>query len=704
MTSSQTAEGSRRVGLRAISLFAGLILVACSSDEPAPASVIPPATAGVGGPAAACGVGQGACAGVCTNLQVDPHNCGVCGKSCGTGSCAAAQCLCPSNLTSCTTGCVDTLNDPLNCGTCAHACGPTERCQQGQCLPPTAICTPACVGGQICSNNVCKCPETTTFCGGACVNTLTTPAHCGMCNAACAPGSLCEAGKCTCPTGQMLCGTQCVDVQQSTQNCGMCGKACNEGESCMAGTCRAPAGADGCTGTPSDLAISEVAAFQTIKIPLSKGVTPIDPAMHTTLVQGRPTLFRVYVTPGTGFAAREFSARVTVKNGAGSDQYFAKQMISKASSDADTASTFQISVPKEKIAADTKYSVELVDCGKGPAATGTAAATRMPAMGDLALSAKDIGTLKITVIPLLTNSMMPDTSDKTLEIYKNYFLAMYPIDKIEITVGKSMNIAYPVNWNTVIEQLRAQRTADKPAPEVYYYGFLKPTATLADYCRRGCTAGVGYVGSLQQAQTRVALGLAYGDEMSASTMAHEVGHNHGRNHAPCAPGNQIQGVDSRFPYKGASIGVWGYDLRNKKFFDPAKVTDIMGYCDPKWISDYTYKGLIDRSAMINVQSLSILDPEIIQAYRVLLLDADGPRWSQPLLEPDAPFGTAEDADVLDIDDQPIERVTVYRTQIGDSEGSYTLLVPEPKQGWASIKVHDALPLSFAAPIAIPMPQ
>ncbi|HKU38378.1 MAG TPA: M66 family metalloprotease, partial [Polyangiales bacterium] len=225
-----------------------------------------------------------------------------------------------------------------------------------------------------------------------------------------------------------------------------------------------------------------------------------------------------------------------------------------------------------------------------------------------------------------------------------------------------------------------------------------------EYCRRGCTAGVGYVGSAQQAQTRVALGLAFGDEMSAAVMAHEVGHNHGRNHAPCAPGNQIEGVDTKYPYSRAAIGTWGYDHRTKKFFDPSKTSDIMGYCDPKWISDYTYKGLLERSSSTNLQTFSIPDPELIQAYRVLLLDEEGPRWSHPFPEPEEPFGSAEDADVLDIDGRPIQRVTVYRTAIGDNPGSYTLLVPEPKQGWASIKLQDALPLSFAAPITVPAPK
>jgi hypothetical protein len=470
----------------------------------------------------------------------------------------------------------------------------------------------------------------------------------------------------------------------------------------MAGACRSPSGADGCMGAAQGIAITEVAAYQSIKIPLSKGVTLIDPAQRVGLVQGRPTLFRVAVSPAAGFVARDLSARVLVKTGAVEDQYYAKQRVTKASMDADTASAFQISVPPEKIGEGTTYSVELVECGGAPAATGTSMDTRFPATGSTPLMARNTGTLRITVIPLSSNSHMPDTSDKALQIYKDYLLAMYPVAKVEITIGKPLDVGYPVNWNSVIEQLRTQRQADKPAADTYYYGFLKPADTLREYCQRGCTAGVGYVGSAMQSQTRVALGLAFADETSAATMAHEVGHNHGRQHSPCAPGNQIQGVDPSYPYPGAKTGVWGYDSRKKTFFDPAKTTDIMGYCDPKWISDYTYKGLLDRSATTNKQSLVITDPGVVQRYRALILDADGPRWSQPFPEAADPFGTAEDADILDLDGQPIERVTVYRTQIGDSVGA-TVLVPEPSDGWHAIKLNDALALPFSAPITVPNP-
>src|SRR4029079_13403049 len=119
----------------------------------------------------------------------------------------------------------------------------------------------------------------------------------------------------------------------------------------------------------------------------------------------------------------------------------------------------------------------------------------------------------------------------------------------------------------------------------YYFGLLKPTNTFQEFCRGGCTAGISYIGNLRQTGTRVGLGLAYGDELSAGIMAHEVGHAHGRPHAPCAP-RGIQSVDPGYPYDQADIGVWAYDVRTMKFLDPSTTKDIMGYCDPKWISDY----------------------------------------------------------------------------------------------------------------------
>jgi hypothetical protein len=276
---------------------------------------------------------------------------------------------------------------------------------------------------------------------------------------------------------------------------------------------------------------------------------------------------------------------------------------------------------------------------------------------------------------------------------------MYPIEEAQITVGKELSIAYPVSWDGTLDRLRQLRAADRPPADLYYYGLLKPTDTFRAYCGSGCTAGIGYVGAATQAATRVAMGLAFADEVSASTMAHELGHNHGRNHAPCAPGNRISGVDSKYPYQRAITNTWGYDERKQTLFSPDKTTDIMGYCEPKWISDYTYKALIERVASLNGATLTFYANTNEQAYRVLLVDESGPRWSQPFTEPAEPFGDAEYADALDIDGQVVESIQVYRTLLGDHPGS-TILVPPPKQGWNAVRTADGMALAFSAPVAV----
>jgi hypothetical protein len=379
-------------------------------------------------------------------------------------------------------------------------------------------------------------------------------------------------------------------------------------------------------------------------------------------------------------------------------QFFAKQRVTKTSTDSDTASTFQVAVPAEQVGADTRVAVELVECGEAP--TGMMLQPRFPAMGDMPLEARKAGVLKIKLIPLRANQRTPDTSDATLKVYRDYMEAMYPVEKVEFTVGAPEDVTYPVDWNNTIDQVRQLRQTERPESDVYYYGLLAPTETLREYCRRGCTAGVGYVGDLRQAATRVAMGLAFADETSGGVMAHEVGHNHGRGHAPCAPGNQISGVDRSYPYTGAITDVWGYDSRKQTFFDPMSTKDIMSYCEPKWISDYTYAGLIDRVAGLSTSPLILSGEPVAALYHVLLVDSQGPRWSRPFPRAEEPFGLPEDAEALDIDGKVVERITVYRTLIGDHDGA-TLLVPPAKQGWNAVRTADGATLSFAAPISVP---
>jgi hypothetical protein len=72
-------------------------------------------------------------------------------------------------------------------------------------------------------------------------------------------------------------------------------------------------------------------------------------------------------------------------------------------------------------------------------------------------------------------------------------------------------------------------------------------------------------------------------------VTHELGHNFGRSHAPC--GNP-SAPDPSYPYANASIGVYGIDLGDMTLKSPSVYADVMSYCSPDWISDYTYTGVL----------------------------------------------------------------------------------------------------------------
>ena len=142
----------------------------------------------------ACASGFSECGSSCVSLVTDALHCGSCGRDCGLGTCAAAQCtcnsspptvmLCPNSPTSGV--CINTVSDIKNCGNCGHACTPT--------FSPNVVCI----------SSACRCPLGTSQCFAGfgtgytyeCVDLQTNSNNCGQCGNGCTGGRVCRSGQC----------------------------------------------------------------------------------------------------------------------------------------------------------------------------------------------------------------------------------------------------------------------------------------------------------------------------------------------------------------------------------------------------------------------------------------------------------------------------------------------------------------------------
>jgi len=227
-----------------------------------------------GGSGGAVGMpGLASCAGpagsVCTDLMIDPANCGACGRACAatesclSGACSPIKLDCPAPKAVCSdaaTGkvyCTDPNYDPNNCGGCGRTCGAGVACQMGACQGTMTNMCPA---------GADNCPLAAG--GVVCTSFMNDPMNCGGCGRACPASTYCQMGTCvpmggtggtggtmTCAAGYGPCpaatgGMWCAFLDGDAANCGACGKICAAGSACQAGVCvgTGAGGAGGGTG------------------------------------------------------------------------------------------------------------------------------------------------------------------------------------------------------------------------------------------------------------------------------------------------------------------------------------------------------------------------------------------------------------------------------------------------------------------------
>lgn len=207
----------------------------------------------------------------------------------------------------------------------------------------------------------------------------------------------------------------------------------------------------------------------------------------------------------------------------------------------------------------------------------------VPASGSsLPIDVRALSPFRVVFVPirLASSGRVGDVSAANANSYLADALAMFPIPSAEASVHAVFTpspgtLTTAEDWETVLSELYQLRVTEGASH--YYYGVAPFEAPV--YC------GLGYVGY------PVAMGL---DVCGAATAAHEWGHNFGRRHAPCGdPSNP----DPAYPYLNASIGVFGLDLARGEIREPWEYYDLMSYCTPEWISDYTYRAVLSFRQM-----------------------------------------------------------------------------------------------------------
>lgn len=353
-------------------------------------------------------------------------------------------------------------------------------------------------------------------------------------------------------------------------------------------------GADGCgDALATGISLRRGAAFQVVGIPLFEGPDEIDTSERTAdIVADRELALRLDVDVDPDWQPRLVSVRVELeREGGATEVFYAKTRVTGSTAAEDPSTRPVVEVPAEWIGQDTTYSVSLVEC-EDDAPTLTEGLARFPTTGRVALGPRTTGPIKIHIVPFRVAGFVPETNDSILEGFAAAVRAMYPTPEVILTVGDVFDDGDAVDMGSHLVRLGQLRDSDGPPADVYYYGLISGAATRDEFCG-SCSTGT----SEEAGQTHVgfAVGAAFGDRKSESTLVHELGHMHGRKHAPCGGPNLL---DDGFPYPGADITVEGYDYRTGNFI-PATHKDVMGYCEPRWVSDYTYRAFTEWVARWN---------------------------------------------------------------------------------------------------------
>ena len=214
--------------------------------------------------------------------------------------------------------------------------------------------------------------------------------------------------------------------------------------------------------------------------------------------------------------------------------------------------------------------------------------------------------LKIKFIPLHLSAYsdgLASVDSADVERYLRVVRSAFPVSTVIASVGPTVASARSYEPGSslpylfeVLADLNAARLASESDLDTYWMGIYRRPAEL----RTRIAGGAATRPRIDDLGARVAIAPMAGteaiDPLGAITVAHELGHNFGRPHSPCGAPDGLP----TFPYAFGFIGAVGHDVQawvegrtsSAIGFAPSATADLMSYCSPSWISDFTFRGIL----------------------------------------------------------------------------------------------------------------
>lgn len=434
------------------------------------------------------------------------------------------------------------------------------------------------------------------------------------------------------------------------------------------------------------ITITDISLYQSLKVPLMTG-SPA-PAIPVPVIAGKDAVVRIFVQTDGNYTGGDVTVRLFLE-GTPLPIEVKATALPAASSEADMNSTINIKIPGASLGVGANFKVIL---GKpsGPIPLPATALT-YPAEGWAPLGAVTTnGGLKLQIVPVQYgadgSNRSLDVTDEIKQKYADGFMAMYPVPNVEVSVHDPVPYQQQIfndgtGWEELLSYMTDLRAQEGTPADVYWFSVFQPGANFLQYCGSGCVLGLANLPmSPQDSNQRSAIGVAYFDgvnfggstdsDESIETAVHEIGHTHGRQHSPSC---MAAGPDPAYPYSGGFDGtVWGYNLFTNELSDPSKDYDLMGYCSPNWISDYTYGKLFERVTAVNgVTRIDVPDAMRDRTYDRILINHRGEmKWLKPIKLALPPHG--EDRSVVIESNALAETVSAQLTRFDHLDGGILL--------------------------------